>query len=203
MVVSRPITSASDETMGTDVLTKSLVIVRNFILRDTKRRSFDRAEVRYHIRCFIIIESVKTTRNAILHNIKRIQKEEKRKQFNEVIKEINDSKDDSRRMFKAIKEINRKKDNTIFVKNAEGDYVTSNKAKIDEISKHFKDVFQKGNIIPCPSLKPSNLRNPFTKNEIQKAISSLKNNKSGGCDLLRTEHLKFAPDCIIDEIVEL
>ena len=31
----------------------------------------------------------------------------------------------------------------------------------------------------------------------------MKNNKSAGCDLLRAEHLKYAPDLLYEEIAEL
>ena len=45
--------------------------------------------------------------------------------------------------------------------------------------------------------------NPFTTNEIKCAIKKLKNNKSAGCDKIRSEHLKNAPHALIQEITDL
>ena len=53
------------------------------------------------------------------------------------------------------------------------------------------------------NIKKTTLQNPFTVEEVKKAIKSLKYNKSAGCDLLRTEHLKYAPDLLYEEIAEL
>lgn len=148
-------------------------------------------------------QKLKTIRNSVLHSIKRIQQEEKLQHITNIVEEINNSKDDSRRMFRAVKETNRKKSNNIIVKNKKGEYITRNKAKIEEISEHFRDVFQSGNIIPCPDVTPTKLNIPFTTKEVKKAIDSLKNNKSGGCDSIRAEHLKNAPNFIIEEITNL
>ena len=38
---------------------------------------------------------------------------------------------------------------------------------------------------------------------MRKAVKSLKNNKSAGCDILRAEHLKYAPDSKHEHIAEL
>ena len=37
------------------------------------------------------------------------------------------------------------------------------------------------------------MKSPFTTTEVQKAITSLKNNNSPGIDELRTEQLKYGP----------
>ena len=149
------------------------------------------------------LRNLKATRNRALHTIQRIHKQEKNDHFLELIEEINNSKDDSRRMFQAVKTINRKKENSVFVNDENGNLVVDTKSKIKEISKHFEQVFQKGNIIDCPDIKPQKLSTPFTTEEIQKAIKSLKNNKSAGCDLLRSEHLKNAPEIIHEHIADL
>ena len=78
---------------------------------------------------------------------------------------------------------------------------TENKIKI--ITEHFTSVFQNENAIPLPEYQKTTLQNPFTVEEVKKEIKSLKNNKSAGCDLLRAEHLKYAPDLLYEEIAEL
>ena len=47
------------------------------------------------------------------------------------------------------------------------------------------------------------MKTPFTTTEIQKAISSLKNNKSPGIDELRTEQLKYGPTETSKEIADI
>ena len=91
----------------------------------------------------------------------------------------------------------------MFVNDENGNLVVDTKPKIKEISKHFEQVFQKGNIIGCPDIKPQKLSTLFTTEEIQKAVKSLKNNKSAGCDFLRSEHLKNAPEIIHEHIAHL
>jgi hypothetical protein len=146
---------------------------------------------------------LKGARNKALQSIKEINIKAKHDKLYETIEEINASKDDSRRMFKAVKSITRKQDNTVFVQDENGHLVGNTKAKIKEITEHFKSAFQKDNAINCPNIEPSKLTIPFTKEEVKKAISSLKNNKSAGCDKLRAEHLKFAPDEINEHIANL
>ena len=38
---------------------------------------------------------------------------------------------------------------------------------------------------------------------MKKAVKSLKNNKSAGCDVLRAQHIKCTPDYIHEHIAEL
>ena len=65
--------------------------------------------------------------------------------------------------------------------------------KIEEISKHFQNVFNCDDPPPSPQIKPQKLKNLFTIHEISKSINSLKNNRSAGCDKITTENLKYAP----------
>ena len=39
------------------------------------------------------------------------------------------------------------------------------------------------------------MKEPFTAEEIGKAVKSLKNNKSAGCDFVKAENIKYAPSC--------
>ena len=52
----------------------------------------------------------KTARSKALHSIRNIQKKENENKLNVILDEINNSKNDSRRMFQAVKEINRNND---------------------------------------------------------------------------------------------
>ena len=75
--------------------------------------------------------------------------------------------------------------------------------KIKEISEYFAKTFQKDNSMLCPRIKQTKLLNPFTTNEIKSAIKKQKNNKSAGCDQIRSEHLRNAPHALIQEITNL
>ena len=106
-------------------------------------------------------------------------------------------------MFQAVKAINRNNDNNITVQDQNGNYIGNTKGKIEVITDHFKSVFQNESVIGLPSVTPETLKTPFTAEEVKKAVKSLKNNKSAGCDLLRAEHLKCASDSIHEHIAEL
>ena len=47
------------------------------------------------------------------------------------------------------------------------------------------------------------MKKPLTEKEITKAIKSLKNNKSAGCDEIRAELLKHSPSEIHKNIAQL
>ena len=81
--------------------------------------------------------------------------------------------------------------------------IGDNATKINVISDHFKNVFQSANAIKLPEIQPQKLQQPFTECEVRKAIKSLKNNKSGGCDLVKAEHLKHAPTEVYIEIANI
>ena len=77
-------------------------------------------------------------------------------------------------MFQAINVIKRHQENQIFVNDKDGNLAGDTTSKIAEITKHVKGAFQKDNAIKCPNIKPSKLQKPFTKEEVQQAIKSLK-----------------------------
>ena len=148
-------------------------------------------------------DQLKKLRNKTLKSIKNILQKEEEDKLNDKISEINNSKDDSRRMFKAVREIKRLSDTNIYVQDKQGNNIGNTENKIKIITEHFTSVFQNENAIPLPEYQKTTLQNPFTVEEVKKAIKSLKNNKSAGCDLLRAEHLKYAPDLLYEEIAEL
>ena len=52
-----------------------------------------------------------------------------------------------------------------------------------------------------PDLRPTKISNPFTSNEIKKAVSKMKMNKSPGCDEIPVEI--YAPDCVYESFAEI
>ena len=95
-------------------------------------------------------------------------------------------------------------DTNIYVLDKQGNNIGNTENKIKIITEHFTSFFRNENAIPLPECKKTTLQNPFTVEEVKTAIKSLKNNKNcAGCDLLRAEYLKYAPDLLHEEIAEL
>ena len=84
------------------------------------------------------IRELKKERNSILKSIHVITKNAEADKLLENIKEIENSKDDSRRMFKAIQVINKKSNTNIVVCNSEGEIAGNTSKKIEYITDHFK-----------------------------------------------------------------
>ena len=136
---------------------------------------------------------LKTKRNKIIKQQHFLVKSAQEQKLSDEIAEIENCKDDSHRFFKAIKIVQHKtKKDPIRIK-VDDIHLGSIEAKIKEISKHFESVFNCPNPTPDPDVFPEKLINPFSEGEIRDAISSLKNNKSPGCDKITAEHIKYAP----------
>ena len=54
-----------------------------------------------------------------------------------------------------------------------------------------------------PDLRPSEMSNPFTSDEIKKAVSKMKMNKSLGFEEIPVELTMYAPDCVYESIAEI
>ena len=145
---------------------------------------------------------LKQHRNKVQKEIQKMVKSEKERKEIEKLKEIENSKCDSRRMFKALNILHKKTSADICIKKDDR-AVNSTTEKIEIITEYFKTVFKKETAQDVPPFIPQKLDNPFTLEEIGSAIRKLKNNKSAGCDKLRAEHLKAAPIEIHKEIVAL
>ena len=66
--------------------------------------------------------------------------------------------------------------------------------QVEELTKHFKNIFEKENQEQPPQYPPCQNNLPFTKEEIITATRKLKNGKSPGVDEMIAELLKLAPD---------
>ena len=138
-------------------------------------------------------KELKTKRNQIIkkqHSLVRAAHEQK---LLDEISEIENCKDDSHRFFKAIRIVQQKsKRDPILIKVGD-EQIGDTESKIKEISQHFEKSFNCTNPIPLPNVFPEKLNKPFDEDEVKRAVSSLKNNKSPGCDNVTAEHLKYAP----------
>ena len=140
-------------------------------------------------------------RNKIMREIKdevRLREEEKILQD---IEEIEEAKDDSSRMYKAVRKSVRKRKQKLVIKTKDGLTCDVEEAT-KEITKFFKDMFNKDHNINNIA-EPTPMNPPFSVTEIKKAIKSLKFNKSPGIDNLTSEELKMGPEELYESITSL
>lgn len=113
---------------------------------------------------------------------------------------------DSRKMFNAIKEINRQKPKEpLLLQTINGELTANEEEQTIIIKDHFESQFKKG-VAQSDSVSrimPTEMRDPFTEEEVRKAAGRLKNNESAGNDNIRPELLKFAPDETFIEIAKI
>ena len=98
-------------------------------------------------------------------------------------------------MFIALNIIQGKLKKEIIVIKKDDKVINNTNEKIKEISEHFKRCFQTQNAKEIENIRPEKLKEPFNAEEIGKAVKSLKNNKSAGCDFIKAENIKYAPSC--------
>ncbi len=80
--------------------------------------------------------------------------------------------------------------------------LTSNEEEATELVTDFlKKIFNQEKRISIPDIKE--MKMPFTEDEIEKAIKSLKNEKSAGIDNITAEQLKYGSSLINKGIATL
>ena len=110
------------------------------------------------------------------------------------VAEIEKAKDDSQRMFKAVRTIYSTTGNKpLFSETGDG-FTADPGQQVQVITEFFEDNFSKSDMNQIPDIPPAEMTKRFTKEDIQKAVNKLKNNKSAGIDNLKAEQLKYRPD---------
>jgi len=142
-------------------------------------------------------------RNKTMREIHDTIKKHENNRLIKEIEEIENSKNDSTRMYKAIRKISRDKPKQpIIVEKKEGVTCDENTAT-EVITNYFKLMFNDENQTKMDEIKPTEMSIPFEEEEIADAIKSLKNNKSAGIDEIHAEQLKYGPDIINKNIAEI
>ena len=121
------------------------------------------------------------------------------------LNEIENSKNDSSRMFRVIKEIQRQKPNIpLLIKTETGGFTINKKEQPEIIATHFKKQFSKNaQVLIKIHTQPTAMKQPFTAEEIKSAIRSLRNNRSAGGDQIKAEMLKSAPDILHELLADI
>ena len=117
------------------------------------------------------------------------------------IQPVLDNQNENQRIYEAVKNINKMRSKQhLVIKSDEGQ--TKGKTQTKIVAKHFSDIFWK-DVEPMPDLRPIVMSNPFTSDEIKKAVSKMKMKKSPGCDEIPVELIMYAPDSVYESITEI
>ena len=147
---------------------------------------------------------MKTERNKKLHQIKQILINDKEKQLDQKVKEINEAKD-ATKMFKCVRELSRKKNENPFVHDEQGRNVTNPQDIYKIVNEHFQKQFfdeTEEKIEPFEG-NARKLNNEIKLEEVKRNIKKLKNNKAPGHDKITSEMIKYGPDILYEKITEV
>ena len=138
-------------------------------------------------------EKLKDLRKKVKIRLREIEEESTEK----LIEDIENTKSDSQKMFKAVKVLKMsQKSSNIRLKDQRGNDIHTEKGKVDLIKDYFAAQFkeEKDDILEN-ELTPKPLNCPITLQEVKKAIKKLKTNTATGPDDLENELIKHAgPD---------
>ena len=84
-------------------------------------------------------------------------------------------------MFPVIRQLKPKERKKTLVQTENG-VTASQKKQIKIITNHFKQVLQRRGEEEMKDIEPTEMKRPFTEEEIRKSVSRLRNNKSLGID---------------------
>ena len=148
-------------------------------------------------------EKKKEKRNQLKAKLRARLKEIEERKLEKKLEEIENSRNDSNRYYKAIKEIRRlKKIEPLTVENEDGEIATTEEEQVKIVMAYFKKMLAP-ETDPRRSYKPSKIRIPFTAEEIRRILRKMKNGKSAGIDKLEVEFLKYAPMEILEQIADI
>ena len=142
--------------------------------------------------------SLRKDRNEITKTIHQKMKELNEQNLENHLKETENSKNDSSRMFQVRKEIQHQKPKIpLLTKTETGGLTINEKEQAESIAAHFKKQFSKNTqVLNKIHSQPTAMNQPFIAEEIKSAIRSLRNNRSVGDDQIKAEILKSAPDIL-------
>ena len=163
----------------------------------------------------LLRERFNSATNAEQRNALRIQRNQKMREIKAKIRELENArlladideieacKDDSNRMYKAIRKSIRNKPKQDIAIETENGITVNEEESILIVSDWFERAFNADNQNMFPDVTPTEMKIPFSTNEVRRAIKSLKNNKSAGIDDIVAEQLKYGPEIVIAGIADI
>ena len=147
--------------------------------------------------------ALRKERNQILKKIHITLAEEELAHINDLVSEVENSRNDSNQMYKAIRALKSIKPKKSLVVQGENGLATDEKQQTEIITGHFSKVFVEEDEEDIEIIQLKEMTTPFTMKEVQDAVISLSNNKSAGCDNLKAELIKHSPETIFQGIAIL
>ena len=147
------------------------------------------------------LRSLRESRKKILKNMKMKLKTVREKEVDDLVNEVEKSKDDAR-MFRAVKNIKRKNFENPVVHDKDGKNVTEPNQMYSIVNDHFRNQFHKTDVREVERFigPPRPLNQPITTDEVTKAVTTMSNNKAPGKDNISVELLKYAPTKVDEKI---
>ena len=105
-------------------------------------------------------------------------------------------------MFQAVKQLQRWKEKKKLIIDSRNGKTTNEKKQVEIVINFFDKMFSKSTEKEIETIPPAKMKKTFTKEEIKKAVMSLKNGKSPGIDQVYGEMLKYGPEIMFVEIAE-
>lgn len=147
------------------------------------------------------VQSLKARRNKLLHSIKTTLLNNKEKELDEKVSEIN-LLEDSAKMFKSVREPTRKKFENAFVLDKNRKKVTNPQEMYNIIKGHFQQqFFDNTEVYLKPFIgNPRKLNNEITLLQVTKAVKKLNNSRAPGFDMISAEMVKYGPAVLLELI---
>ena len=118
------------------------------------------------------------------------------------IQPLINNQNENQRMYEAVKNINKVRPKQPLVIQSDEGLTTNGETQTKIIAKYFTDIFWKDAEL-MPDLRTTEISNPFISDEIKKAASKMKLNKSPGCNEIPVELTMYAPDCVFESIAKI
>ena len=116
---------------------------------------------------------LKIYRNRIMTKIHRERKQEENVKVRTFIQPLIDNQNENQRMYEAVKNIKKMRPKQPLVIKSDEELTTNCETQTKIIANYFNDIFWKDGE-PIPNLRPTVMSNPFTSDEIKKALSKMK-----------------------------
>jgi exonuclease III len=148
-------------------------------------------------------DRLRKERNRKLNELHKRLKESEHQLVLNLADEVEKSRDDSSRMYKAIEVFRLGKKQPQLQVDTDSGVTTDATIQIDIITNHFKEMFTKSNLKKLQDISPVPIEPPFSREEVETAVRALKNNRSAGGDELKAEQLKYGPTIVYENITEI
>ena len=148
-------------------------------------------------------QTLRRQRNKIMNEIHRILEKQKHNKIIEGIQEVERHHEDSGKMYAAVKILQGKRKKIPLLVDTKYGITTHEQTQVDIITDFYEKQFNQLDVTGILDAKPCAMIIPFKKDEVNKAINRLGNNKAEDINKLKGEHLKNCADIIQENVAEI